>query len=182
MFTYSVANDTAAGAVNADRLTDEINTAACLNNFTGIQVVGDQLRILGDLADGHPMSDLDSVIHAHVAISLDDNKAAKCQAIDDRTDAIIADGFTFDGNAFSLSGEAQTNWLGLCVLQSALTWPVAITTGHNAQYMLPLTSLGAFIATGMGTIKSAVDSGRTLKVAAMTAANQADLDAVVDNR
>lgn len=176
---YSVSQDTAQGAVNCEKLQSEIVAAGCATNLRGIQVQGDVLQILCDTAD---QAALDSIVHNHVAVSLDDNRNAKLEAIDNRTDEIIAGGFEFDSNYFSLSNEAQQNWIGMAVFQAALSWPVTVTTRANIGYSLSLLNLNAFIGAGMAVIKAAVDSGRALKIQCVNAQTQADLDAVVDNR
>ena len=83
---------------------------------------------------------------------------------------------------FSLSTQAQTNWLGLISLQSLFTWPMGITDNANTTYELAQANVTPFVATGCGVISAAIGSGRALKIAVNAAADQAALDAVVDTR
>lgn len=177
---YSVANDTVQGAVNADKLGSEIIAADCVINFKGIEIQGDVLSILCDEAEDP--SGLDAVIHAHVAVTLDDNKTRKKIAIDTRSQEIIRDGFTFDGHKFSLSANAQINWVGIVVFQAGLSWPLGLTTDDDYEYDLTLVNLPAFVGAALTVVNTVIASGRALKIECNDAADQAALDAVVDNR
>lgn len=176
---YSISNDIVSGTLNTQKLQDEILAADCVSNFNGIIAAGDRLEIFCAVTD---QETLDAIVHAHVAISLDDNKAVRIIQIDKRTDAIIAAGFLYDGNTFSLSTQAQMNWMGLYTLKDLQTWPIGVTTAANETYQLALLNLVAFIATGSQVIKNAVGSGRALKIAINAATTQEELDAIVDTR
>lgn len=176
--TYSVANDL-SGAVNSDKLISEITASGAVSPFNGVQVQGDVLTVMGTILN---QSALDAVIHAHVATSLIDLQTAKNLAIDERTEAIIAQGFTFDSSLFSLSLEAQMNWMGLLALQTLFSWPINVTTLDNKQYSLALSNLTAFIGVGSGTVAAAIGSGRALKLAVNAATDAAGVAAVVDSR
>lgn len=182
MMIYSVSVDTVQGAVNSDKLVAELATAACLSGVPIIQVVGDSIHILNDLGDGHNKSYVDAVVGAHIAVSLDDKKVAKKKAIDVKTQSIIRQGFDFDGNHFSLSPNAQLNWIGIVVMQSAITWPLSITTDTDGDYDLAHGNLPYFVGTAMTMVGNYLASGRALKVACNAATTQAELDAVVDDR
>lgn len=180
MIQYSILNDIASQTVDPEKLGQEIVEANCVSDFNGINITGDVLSVLcGNVSD---LSLLNSTVHTHVAKSLADKKAEKIIAIDDKTDSIIAQGFTFDGQQFSLSTQAQTNWLGLAALQAFISWPINVTTHANTSYLLTLLNMPSFIGTGMATIQGAIGSGRALKIAVNNAADQAALDAVVDTR
>jgi len=121
-------------------------------------------------------------IYDTTPITLETNKKAKIECIDLRTATLIAGGFSFDGNTFSLSQNAQINWVGLKTLESVLTWPVNITTKGDNQYSLEQADLDTFMGTGLAAKQAHLDSGRALKIQVNAAADQAALDAVVDNR
>ena len=176
---YSISQDTATGAVNFDKLSAEIIASGSVNPLNGLASSGDILHIEGVLVD---QAGLDAVIQAHVAVALSDLKATRVLEIDARTREIIADGFAFDGQQFSLSAQAQTNWLGLISLQSMFTWPVNVTTNANTEYALAQANINAFVGTGCATIADAIGSGRALKISVNAATNQTELDAVVDSR
>lgn len=178
--TYSISQDIASGTLDVGKLEKEIIAANCVVNLSGIMAQGDVLQIMCDSVSDQPA--LDAVVRNHVAISLDDNRNAKLEAIDGRTDAIIDGGFDFDSNHFSLSAEAQTNWLGMATLHDSLPWPFEVTTGANIGYLLTLENLGAFIAAGIAVIQKAVSTGRVLKIQCVNAQTQADLDKIMDTR
>jgi hypothetical protein len=110
------------------------------------------------------------------------NKKRKIIAIDTRTDQLIKQGFAFDGQQFSLSLNAQVNWLGLKTLEAVMTWPVNVATLNSDQYSLAQANLIPFVGTAAATVQARLDSGRTLKVSLNNATTQAELDAVLDNR
>ena len=177
---YSISTDIDAGTVNSSKLHEEIKISNTINGFAGISTFQGNLKVIGDTLIDE--SGLDTIVQTHTPISLDEKKVQKCDAIDARTDAIIGEGFLFDGKQFSLSTEAQTNWLGMLVLQSVLTWPFGITSQDEHTYLLTQENLPLFVGTGMLVIKNAVDSGRALKSAAVDATTPEELDAVVDTR
>ena len=116
------------------------------------------------------------------SINLEENKAALIRKIDEKTQYLISQGFSFDGQQFSLSEPAQINWLGLKTLQDAITWPMEITTKGDGVYSLSEQNLIYFLGTGKAVIQGHIDSGRDLKIAIIEATTQAELSAVVDER
>lgn len=126
------------------------------------------------------MADEDPIVG--IFTSLDDQKKERNRLIDRRTDELISLGFAFDGEQFSLSQNAQINWLALKTVENLLTWPVSVSTLQSNQYMLEEDDLDGFLGAGSGTAKAHLDSGRALKVQINDATTQEELDAVVDNR
>lgn len=120
------------------------------------------------------------------ALSLEEARAAKAQAIDAVTQALIARGFTFNGKRFSLSAQAQATLLGTNSLKDSpyFTWPITwptvddndVTTISGAQ------EFEMFFLTAVGTIRAILESGNALKVACTTAATLEELSAIVDPR
>lgn len=180
MTDYIISRDIASGTLDSDKLILEIVAANCVSGVPDITSVGGALRISGVEVTDQEV--LDAVIHDHVAVSLADKKVTKVLAVDKRTRAIIAGGFAFDGQRFSLSQQAQTNWLGLAALHSAFTWPMGITTNDDTSYSLELENLSAFIGSASAVIATAVGTGRALKISINTSTTQEELDAVVDSR
>lgn len=120
---------------------------------------------------------------ALAAASLTAVKQSKRTAIDARSQAIIGEGFTFDGQRFGLSPEDQQHLTGLFAFQAGLTFPIDLTTLDDTAYVVAdAAALQNLCGAALGTVKAAIDSGRTLKIAVNDAADAAAVDAVVDNR
>lgn len=180
MIEYSISRDIESGTLDAAKLQNEITVARCVNGLGGITASGDSLLIeCGEVVD---RSALDAVVAAHVAVSLGDRKAMRVLDVDARTRAIIAGGFSFDGQRFSLSYQAQTNWISLAALKDILTFPINVTTNTDTSYSMTADKVPSFLGAGAYVVASAIGSGRTLKIAINAASTQDDLDAVVDTR
>lgn len=180
MLEYSISQDIASGTFNSDKLQSEIINANCVTDLKGITSVGDKIIISCAVILDQDV--LNAVIHDHVAVTLDDNKTAKKKLIDARTQAIIRSGFYFDGHHFSLSPNAQLNWIGMVVMQGGLPWPLELTTDDDSAYNLEFASLPAFVGSGMTIVNMQLMAGRALKEACNNASTQEELDAVVDTR
>lgn len=167
-----------AGGVNSDILLAEIVASGSVTS-PSVTVGNDKLTIGGTVTN---QSTLDAVIAAHDPSPLSVYKAAKNAAIDAKTQALIRQGFTFDGRSFSLSVNAQMNWSGLKTFEGLLSWPVAITTNDDSEYSLSQANLTAFTGTGLGTVSAHYGSGRALKLQVNAATSKTEVDAVVDNR
>lgn len=180
MIQYSLSQDISSGTFNSDKLKEEIIAANCTTGNVDIMTSGDTLSIVCETVTNQYA--LDSVIHNHKALTLSDNKASRIIEIDNRTDDIIAVGFPFDNQTFSLSLEAQMNWSGLYTFRSIFSWPMGVTTLTNTTYELAEESLIPFIVTASTVIATAIGTGRALKIAINAATTQEELDAVVDSR
>ena len=115
-------------------------------------------------------------------LTLADYKQLRYNEIDGKTLALIAAGFVYDSQTFSLSLSAQTNWNTLKDSKPDFTWPVEISTIDSNSYDLATGDLQAFWTAGRDEIKGHLDSGRALKKSVFDAANEAAVDAVVDAR
>lgn len=177
---YSISRDIVGGVVNSDKLQKEIADSGFVAEYAGIQTSDDILSVMGKSLVSEDA--LDALVREHVAYSLVERKATKNFNIDLRTQAIIAEGFVFDGELFSLSLKAQMNWLGLSTLQALFQWPMAVTTDDDKEYHLSLLDLIPFITTGSGKVADTIGSGRALKLRVNAAQDQDMIDAVVDNR
>lgn len=180
MIQYSISQDTAAASVNTDKLRIEIALASCTSGVVNVMVQGDILSLSCDVITNQEA--LDAVVHAHVAVSLDDVKNTKRTAIDTKTNAIISTGFAFDGHTFSLSAEAQRNWLGVYALRDVLTFPLNTTCQPFGIYSLTTENLTGFITAAFSKVAYAITTGQVLKAQTAAAATQEELDAVVDTR
>ena len=178
--TYSISADTADGAVDSNKINQEIIDDASVNSFSGICINGNNLEIFGaSLANE---TNLDAVIAAHVAVNLSEYKQVKYEAIDLKTGSLIIVGFVYDSKTFSLSANAQSNWNVLKDEEPEFTWPVEISTIDNDTYSLTAANLDAFWNAGKDAIKDHLDSGRAYKKSVYDAVDKAAVDAVVDTR
>jgi hypothetical protein len=114
--------------------------------------------------------------------TLDELKIQKKQEIDAKTETLIKLGFVYDSETFSMSENAQINWTNLKLLESALTWPVELTTVDDTAYSLSQANLDAFMSAALTHKQTQLDSGRALKVAVNNAVDKTALDAIQDNR
>lgn len=120
-----------------------------------------------------------------VVFDLDLHKANKKDAIDFKTKTLIGQGFTHSGKQFSLSLNAQANWLGVLTAGAAalLTYPYPVAALDNTYHLTADEAEMITMATA-GLIRKgwAVGSGAALKKAVEDATDQAGVDAVVDTR
>lgn len=177
---YSISNDITSGTCSPDKLEKEIKDSGAVLNYTSISISGDVITIYCDAV--LDQDTLDAIIRNHEADSLIDEKVARILEIDANTRAIIARGFTFDGNSFSLSVQAQMNWIGLYSFQSLFVFPINVTTLANTAYPLSHDDLVAFIGVGAGVVATAIGTGRALKILVNAAETKEDLSAIVDTR
>ena len=118
-------------------------------------------------------------------LTLEDCKQIKIFEIDKKTQEIIGEGFWFDGEVFSLSALAQTNWVGLRLAAQweLIDFPFAVTTKNDGEYTFNFRfKVEDFYITGLGHKIAVLASGRALKLLVKAAQTQQELDAVVDNR
>ena len=120
------------------------------------------------------------------AARLPELKVAKSAAIDARTAELIAQGFAYDGEVFSLSLCAQSNLEGIYPVrnEAGVSWPIQWSTLDNAAvYSIPdAAAFEAFYFAALGTKRARLDSGNALKAQVAAAASKAEVDAVEDNR
>ena len=117
--------------------------------------------------------------------NLDDYKAERHAAIDDKTRQLISAGFSFGGKTFSLSNSAQNNWQALQSSsdQSRLTFPVAVSTIDGGEFSIAdAAQMLLFSGTSLATGKAHYDSGRALRLQVTAATTKAGVDAVADDR
>lgn len=110
-------------------------------------------------------------------------KYFKKKAIDGRTRDLIVSGITYNNVVFSSSETAQRNWLALDQFKAYHTYPVAVTAEDDSEHTFAdATEVSTFVLTGMAIINGHYASGRALKISVDAAADEAAVDAVVDNR
>lgn len=119
-------------------------------------------------------------------LSLADLKHMRISEIDQRTEELIAAGFTYASKQFSLSLPAQLKMTGTHQIKDdvALTYPINWNSIDDTDVyaIANAADLDVFFLTGVGTLRAHLDSGTALKDSARAAANVAAVDAVVDTR
>lgn len=147
------------------------------------EILDSQNNVIGALSlpVGTPERDWATALAAY-RTSLAACKDAKVSAIDRRTQELIRRGFTFDDEQFSLSLNAQLNWLGIKSLSEVLSFPIEVTTIDDGVYNLAQDDVLPFVATAAATVQAYLESGRALKQLALAAEDHDALDEVVDPR
>ncbi|MCA9497098.1 MAG: DUF4376 domain-containing protein [Nanoarchaeota archaeon] len=106
--------------------------------------------------------------------------------IDAKTQSIIAQGFAFDGNTFSLSLAAQSNWTNIKTnkvdFAAAGLFPLQISTIDNNTYMLSEANVENFWSAGLVAVKGAYTSGADIKKLVFDATTIEELELIEDNR
>jgi len=123
----------------------------------------------------------------YTELSLDNYKLLRFDEIDRRTAELIFQGFEYppaSGNIFSFSTNAQSNLLGTYSAKELLTYPFgwSFKDDHGVYQIADATEMANFFLTALGTKKAWQDSGTALKQAVEAAIDEAEVDAVIDNR
>lgn len=195
--------------VDAGKLWDELEIVfPDLNDVhTFIDNGTDKVQVTFDNSkDGAEQAIIDSIVTAHVPVDLEDLKKKKNALIDEKTKELIYAGFAYDNNVFSLSSNAQRNWLALNSVWSAnffvtqelnptftpaqvydavesSLYPSPVTTLDDLEYIFNtyaeyVTFFNAIFAFANGHYLS----GRALKEQVNNAVDQAELNSIIDNR
>lgn len=113
-------------------------------------------------------------------------KYQRAQEIDRRTDELIAAGFDFAGQRFSMSLNAQSRATNVFILRDSGMIPYPIewaTLGDDGVISLDGPEMvAAFYGTGIAALRSVVGSGIKLKSAVNAASNANEVLAVEDSR
>jgi hypothetical protein len=120
-------------------------------------------------------------------LTLPNYKLLRFDEIDKRTGEKITEGFEFppaSGNVFSFSANAQSNLLGTYSAKDLLTYPFGWSTkdDHLVYQIADVAEMSNFFLTALGTKKAWQDSGTALKQAVEAATDEAEVDAIIDNR
>ena len=148
---------------------------------------GSEIGTKVDLSVGE-LADIDALIATHnPALPL--AKQAKVVAIDERTKALIDEGFEFpptSGQVFSLSAAAQVVLLALEAARGdpLFVYPVIYNTKDESAVIQLDDSDGvhAFFVTAIGICRGRLDSGTAIKNEVRAAKAVAEVNAIVDPR
>lgn len=109
--------------------------------------------------------------------------------IDDRTDALIAQGYEYppsSGNRFELSLEAQARLLALLSLREnpAMSYPIVFNTLDDlgTVQIADAAAVEGMVLIAVGTYRALIDSGTALKGLVRACTSVAEIEAVVDPR
>ncbi len=177
---YSVSSDTADGEVSIKKLHTEIEDSGHVTDFACIGLEGDDIVVHGGSFSDE--SACDTVVSNHVECTLDEYKQPRHEEIDAKTTELIAAGFTYDSNTFSLTNLSQGNWDALKNNTDYYTWPKDICTKDNGTYSLAEANVGAFWDAYKDVVEGHIETGRVLQTSIKDAVSKAAVDAIVDNR
>ena len=118
---------------------------------------------------------------------IDEYRQTKYNEIDAKTEELIYQGFNFDGKLFSLSSNAQFNWVKMAsaLASGTLTeakFPYTVSTRNNGSYALAWADLSAFLGAATLGVESNLATGRALKNLVENAQTVPEILAVEDNR
>ncbi len=179
--TYSIEDDTPLGGVVVYWLREELADSGCIDGKVTVSIAGDVISIFGLQLLDEPLCK--SVVNAHTGYGpLDGYKADKVAEIDAKTGELIAEGFVFDGQTFSLSEKAQLNWLGIKSSIDILPFPISISTKDSHEYSLQEVDALPFSIAAIAGKQIHLDSGRVLSVQVVDAETHAEVDGVIDER
>lgn len=119
-------------------------------------------------------------------IALQETKKKRVLQIDRHTDQLIEQGFSYGGDTFSLSTFAQLKLVGSDTARNepGFVYPVVWNNIDNTGTisLADATELHGFYLLAVGTIRSHLDSGTSLKNQVCAATTMAELNAIVDDR
>ena len=150
------------------------------SKFDGFVERADGTGATGDIVD--PGTKIRIV--AAEALELEDAKAEKIRLVDARTDELIDDGFSYDGQMFSLSEQAQLKLLGAFSGAAMLSYPVEWNNIDDTGtiQLADVAEVETFYSTAMATVEGYLASGTALKNQINAATTIAGVDAITDPR
>lgn len=189
-YQYSITNDTASGSLCQDLLDAALSADSTIGNlYDGLRTDNDNLYIIFTSDLGANKSIADSIVNTHDFNILSKNKEDRIKAIDKKTDSLIEAGFEYppsSGIIHSASQESQLSISGVHQMRDdpAMTYPIRFNSKDDLSYydVTSSTDIHNMALTAFGHVKGCIDSGTTLKDQIRAATNQAELDAIVDNR
>lgn len=98
-----------------------------------------------------------------VEININDLKQQKIDQIDLNTQDLISRGFSFANLTWSLSGNAQLNWLGIKIADES-KFPIALLSKEGIGFILPFSERDAFVDAAWNTKNSHLQSGSILEL------------------
>lgn len=109
-------------------------------------------------------------------------KTDKIIEINDRSEELIGEGFTYDSELFDAKLEDRVNYGHIDQFQAILPFPVDIHTKTGGVYSLEQVDVAAFIGAALTHVNTILGAGNALKALVNAATDEAGVDAVVDTR
>ena len=109
--------------------------------------------------------------------TLDDYKKHLIDIQDKKTEDLILSGFTFAGNLFSLSFNAQINWSNLLNIPSAM-FPLNLSTKDDNIYLLRYIDVHDFYFTALGRKNECLQLGNEVKKRINESTTNEELDLI----
>lgn len=125
--------------------------------------------------------DSGSGIFSAPVVALDQLKEERYSQVDQRTGELITQGFPFAGHTFSMSINAQINWSNFPNIPDAL-FPLNIMDVNESVFVCSLANKMNFYFTALNWKNQALQSGSILKGQIKACADDACVNAIVDNR
>ena len=118
------------------------------------------------------------------SMTLAARRATLSGAVDQRSQELIAQGYTHDGVTLSLSDTAQVKWLGFFVARDLLTYPRDVSSIDNKDTLTveSAAEVEAIYGGMVSRVADILDRGTSLKQRIANAKTNVQLDAIVDNR
>lgn len=117
-------------------------------------------------------------------LTLDQYKSHRYDEIDSKTFSLISEGFTHDSIIFSLSDNAQKNWVNKYADRANLVYPHVISTKDPASsYSIAnQTAYESFYASGTSAVETIVKTGREIRISIGVAVDREAAEAITDAR
>lgn len=116
-----------------------------------------------------------------IGLDLQQFKNYRYQQVDEKTGSLIGAGFSFDGRTFSMSLNAQINWSNFPNLPDGL-FPLNIMDITENVYVLALANKINFYLSALNYKNAQLQSGSILKGQIKACADDACVNAIIDNR
>lgn len=125
-----------------------------------------------------------NVVAATIPTDLPLAKQNMRDAIDARSEELIAKGFIFGGKRYSLSTNAQLKWLGIMIGAGSMSYPYNVPTLDGADsFAIPdAATVAQMYGAAMTTVATILAQGVVLKGQVNAAVDASGVAAVVDTR
>lgn len=114
-------------------------------------------------------------------LTLEELKVYRYTEIDNKTQKLIAQGFTFGGHTFSMSTNAQINWSNFPNLPDEL-FPLPVMDINEELYSLALADKLNFYLAALNYKNAQLQSGSVLKAQIKACTDAACVNSIIDNR